>query len=84
VPYFQVTIPAGAAVGQTVNAKIDQIIDAKIGQAVARVTLLSDQTLRIEPDDVVCRIVSAITENSETTMHVLRAGKIAFKTAIDR
>jgi hypothetical protein len=75
VPYFDVIVPAGAAIGQTVDAKISQTVDAKIGQTVARVTLLSDITLRIEADHDVCKILSAITEDVQTTMHVLKAGE---------
>jgi hypothetical protein len=38
-----------------------QTVDAKIGIAPVRVTLLSERTVRIEPDDV-CTIISATTQ----------------------
>jgi hypothetical protein len=59
VPYITITVPSGTAIGRTV--------DAKIGAAPGRVTLLSEETLRIEPDDV-CTIISAITEDGRTTI----------------
>jgi hypothetical protein len=52
-------MPSGTAIGRTV--------DAKIGVALERVTLLSERTLRIEPDDV-CTIISAIPEDGRTTI----------------
>jgi hypothetical protein len=50
VPYLTIIVPSGTVIGRTV--------DAKIGVAPGRVTLLSEGTLRIEPDDV-CRIIAA-------------------------
>jgi hypothetical protein len=43
VPY-NIIVPAGTAIGQTV--------DAMIGLKRARVTLLGEAMLRVEPDDV--------------------------------
>jgi hypothetical protein len=45
VPYFTIIVPSGTAIGCTV--------DARIGATPVRVTWLSEETLRIEPDDVV-------------------------------
>ena len=59
VPDVTITIPSGTAIGRTV--------DAKLGAVPARVTLLSERTLRIEPDDV-CTIMTAITEDGRTTI----------------
>jgi hypothetical protein len=59
VPYLTITVQSGTVIGRTV--------DAKIGATQGRVTLLGEETLRIEPDDV-CRIISAITENSRMTI----------------
>ena len=39
-----ITIPSGTVIGR--------MVDAKIGAAPGRVTLLSEEMLRIEPDDV--------------------------------
>jgi hypothetical protein len=69
VAYLDIIVPAGAAVGQTV--------DAKIGKTTVRVMLLGQMTLRIEPKDGVYRIVSGITEDGQTTMCVLKAAKVA-------
>ena len=49
MPYITITVPSGTVIGRTV--------DTKIG-ATARVTLLSEETLRIEPDDV-CTVITA-------------------------
>jgi hypothetical protein len=59
VPYLTITVPSGTAIGRTV--------DAKIGVAPGRVTLLSEQTLRIEPDDV-CRIIAAANQDGRMTI----------------
>jgi hypothetical protein len=59
VPYFIITVPPGARIGRTV--------DAKIGVAPGRVTLLSEDTLRIEPDDV-CRIITATAQDGRMTI----------------
>jgi hypothetical protein len=61
MPYITLTIPSGTTVGQTV--------DATIGNMPARVTLLTDKTLRIEPDDV-GTIIAATTEDGRTTLCV--------------
>ena len=45
-------------------------IDAKIGATPGRVTLLSEQTLRIEPDDV-CTTIAATTQDGRTTICAL-------------
>jgi hypothetical protein len=63
LPY--VTIPAGTAIGRTV--------DAKIGAAPAKVTLLSERTLRIEPDGGVGTIISATTQDGRRTIHAIAA-----------
>ena len=44
MPYITITVPSGTMIGRTV--------EATIGAAPRRVTLLSEETLRIEPDDV--------------------------------
>ena len=59
MPYLTIIVPSGTAIGCRV--------DAKVGAAPGRVTLLSEQTLRIEPDDV-CTIISAISEDGRTTI----------------
>ena len=59
MPYITITVPSGIAIGRTV--------DAKIGATLARVTLLSEQTLRIEPDEV-CRIIAATTQDGQTAI----------------
>jgi hypothetical protein len=59
VPYFIITVPPGARIGRTV--------DAKIGTTPGRVTLLSEDTLRIEPDNV-CSIITATAEDSRMTI----------------
>jgi hypothetical protein len=76
VPYLHVIVPAGTAVGQTV--------DAKIGKATELVTPLGEMTLQVEPDDDVCRIVSAITEDGETTMYVLKGAPAKPRCTIGR
>jgi hypothetical protein len=45
VPYITITVLSGTVIGRTV--------DATIGATPGRVTLLSEQTLRIEPDEFV-------------------------------
>jgi hypothetical protein len=57
--YISVTIPASTRVGKTV--------EATTGTARARVSLLSEHTLRIAPD-VVCTVVAAMTEDGKTTI----------------
>jgi hypothetical protein len=49
MPYISVTIPAHTALGQTVDTTIDN--------RPARVTVIAEGVLRIEPDDLVydCR-----------------------------
>jgi hypothetical protein len=59
VPYITITVPSGTVIGRTV--------DAKIGAAPGRVTLLSEDTLRIEPDNV-CSIITATAEDSRMTI----------------
>jgi hypothetical protein len=46
---------------------IGRTVDAKIGATPGRVTLLSEETLRIEPDDV-CRIITAASEDGRMTI----------------
>jgi hypothetical protein len=46
---------------------IGRTVDAKIGATPGRVTLLSEQTLRIEPDDS-CRIIAATAEDGRMTI----------------
>jgi hypothetical protein len=46
---------------------IGRTVDAKIGATPGRVTLLSEQTLRIEPDDV-CRIIAAANQDGRMTI----------------
>ena len=65
MPHVTITVPSGTAIGKTV--------DGRIGVAPVRVTLLSERTLRIEPDDVVCTIMTAITEDGQTTVHAIAA-----------
>jgi hypothetical protein len=62
VPYVTIIIPASPAIGKTV--------DAMIGVAPARVTLLSERTLRIEPNDV-GSIIGMYSENSRTTIQAI-------------
>jgi hypothetical protein len=57
-------VPSGTVIGRTV--------DARIGAAPGRVTLLSEQVLRIEPDSV-GTIISATTEDGRTTIHAIAA-----------
>jgi len=59
VPYITIAVPSGTVIGRT--------FDAKIGAAPGRVTLLSEETLRIEPDDV-CRIITAAAEDGRMTI----------------
>jgi hypothetical protein len=59
VPYITITVPSGTVIGRTV--------DAKIGATPGRVTLLSEETLRIEPDDV-CRIITTATQDGRMTI----------------
>jgi hypothetical protein len=58
VSYITITVPSGTVIGR--------IVDVKIGAAPARVTLLSERTLRIEPDDV-CRIITATAQDGRIT-----------------
>jgi len=69
VPYITVTVPSGTAIGRTV--------DAKIGAVPAKVTLLSERTLRIEPDGVVCTVLSSITQDGSTTLCAIGGGRRA-------
>ena len=62
------TVPSGTVIGRTV--------DAKIGATPGRVTLLSEQTLRIEPDDV-CRIITAAAEDGLMTIYAVGRGSRA-------
>jgi hypothetical protein len=62
VPYFIITVPPGAGIGRTVDAEIDA--------TPGRVTLLSEQTLRIEPDDV-CRIIAAANQDGRMTISAI-------------
>jgi hypothetical protein len=59
VPYITITVPSATAIGRTV--------DAKIGAASGRVTLLSEQTLRIEPDEL-CTIMTATAQDGRMTI----------------
>jgi hypothetical protein len=59
VPRVSITVPSGTVIGRTV--------DAKIGATPVRVTLLSEWTLRIEPDDV-CTMMTATALNGRTTI----------------
>ena len=59
MPYLTITVQSGTVIGRTV--------DAKIGATPGRVTLLSEDTLRIEPDDV-CRIITAAAEDGRMTI----------------
>ena len=59
MPYITITVPSGTVIGCTV--------DATIGATPARVTLLSEETLRIEPDDV-CRIITAAAQDGRMTI----------------
>jgi len=68
VPYLTITVPSGTVVGRTV--------DAKIGAAPGRVTLVSEGILRIEPDDV-CRIITATTQDSRMTICAVGRSKRA-------
>jgi hypothetical protein len=61
VPHI-ITVPSATVVGRTV--------DATIGGAAGRVTLLSERALRIEPDDV-CTIISATTVDNQTTIYAI-------------
>jgi hypothetical protein len=61
-------MPSGTAIGRTV--------DARSGTKPVRVTLLSERTLRIEPDDV-CTIISATTEDGRTTICAIGGRKRA-------
>jgi hypothetical protein len=56
VPYITITVPSATAIGRT-----------KIGAAPGRVTLLSEDTLRIEPD-AVCRIITATAQDGRMTI----------------
>ena len=58
MPYISITVPAGTAIGETV--------DATIGITPVQVTLHSEETLRVEPDEV-CRIITATTEEDGST-----------------
>ena len=58
MPYLTITVPSGTVIGRTV--------DPKIGAAPGRVTLLSERTLRIEPDNV-CTILTATALDGQTT-----------------
>jgi len=60
VPYITITVPSVTAIGRTV--------EAKIGAAPGRITLLSEGTLRIEPDDI-CRIITATAHDGRMTIH---------------
>jgi hypothetical protein len=62
VPYIHITVPAGTAIGKTVAAQI--------GAKPERVTLLNEQVLRIEPDEV-CAILSATTQDGRITIAAL-------------
>jgi hypothetical protein len=53
--------------GKRSSAVIGRTVDAKIGAAPRRVKLLSEETLRIEPDDV-CTIITATAEDRRTTI----------------
>ena len=68
MPYFTITVPAGTAIGRTV--------DARIGATPVRVTLLSEETLRVEPDDV-CRIITATAQDGRTTICAIGRGSRA-------
>jgi hypothetical protein len=59
VPYLTITVPSGTVIGRTA--------DAKIGAAPARVTLLSERTLRIESDNVYT-IMTTTAQDGITTI----------------
>ena len=63
MPYLTIIVPSGTAIGKTV--------DAKIGAAPARVTLLNERTVRLEPDGVVCTVLSSITQDGSSTLCVI-------------
>jgi hypothetical protein len=56
--HISLTIPSHTALGQTV--------DTTIGNTPARVTLITEGTLRIEPNEL-CTIFAATTEGGQTT-----------------
>jgi hypothetical protein len=56
VPYVTIIVPAETGIGRTV--------DTTIGATPARVMLVNEQILRIEPDDV-CRIIAVTAEDSD-------------------
>jgi hypothetical protein len=62
MPYISVTIPAHTALGQTVDTTIDN--------RPARVTVIAEGVLRIEPDDL-CTIVAATSEDGRTTIRAI-------------
>jgi hypothetical protein len=51
-------------------------VDAKIGAALGRVTLLSEGTLRIEPDEL-CTIMTATAQDGRTTICAIGRGSRA-------
>jgi hypothetical protein len=64
MPYISVTIPAQTALGQTV--------DTTIGNMPARVTVIAEGILRIEPDNL-RTIVAAASEDGRTTICAISA-----------
>jgi hypothetical protein len=77
VPYIHVNVPSGTVIGETV--------DAQIGKTQARVTLISESHLRIEPDagnpavstGYVCRILACTSQDGRMTICVASPLKTA-------
>ena len=78
MPYIHVIVPSETVIGETV--------DAQVGKMPARVTLISESHLRIEPDagnragsaGYVCQILACTSEDGRMTICVaspLKAGE---------
>ena len=65
MPYHRLSIPSETRNGQTVDVMFG-------GKALARVTLIDEHWLRIEPDTV-CRILAATSHDGLTTFFVHQA-----------
>jgi len=63
--YITITVLAGTGIGRTVDASVGPT------PTPGRVTLLNEQILRIEPDQV-CRIIAATTEDGQTSICAVR------------